>query len=583
MSVNYFKSSLLLALSTVTLGLFSDDYFKFNTLLLCVFATLCLLSEQVYAFEEDNPKLNLKQLLLMPGDLTQGHAKIESKCQKCHLHFDKENQSPLCLDCHEDIDNDLKEKRGFHSNIAKDEIKQCNKCHTDHKGREFDITSLDKAHFDHDQTEFRLEDSHLSLTCIDCHDPKDKNFRLTLEANQCLSCHEDPHQGKLKDDCSQCHEATTWQETTFDHSTTDFLLEAKHQDLACQSCHVNDVAQEIGTECVTCHLSKDKHLNTFGDKCQSCHSEKGWDETQYDHFKETKFRLLGKHQSLSCESCHAITDLPNEKNTNRYNITQDEGKEKRDTSCNSCHLKDDVHLGNNGSDCQQCHNNEDWNEARFDHDKETNFVLKGAHKNLVCAACHLPQSFKAEKSETTDITKNKQKLESRTCNDCHKITDVHEGNLGTDCQSCHQQEQWHEDVSFNHDFTLFPLTGAHQMQVCQTCHFSNDFSVEQFACIDCHEEDDVHQNVFGNKCQQCHNSASWSAWRFDHQTQTDYSLDGTHENLSCSLCHNSDHQEPLNPQSQCIACHQSDDIHLGAFGSNCQQCHNTESFNDFKH
>ena len=71
----------------------------------------------------------------MPGKLTRPHAKIENKCQKCHLHFDKSNQSPLCLDCHEDIDDDLKQKHRFHSKIAKDDIKQCNGCHTDHKGR----------------------------------------------------------------------------------------------------------------------------------------------------------------------------------------------------------------------------------------------------------------------------------------------------------------------------------------------------------------------------------------------------------------------------------------------------------------
>ena len=526
----------------------------------------------VYAQSDNDSGLSIKQLLLMPGDLTKPHAKIESKCQQCHLHFDKENQSPLCLDCHEEVDDDLKQKRGFHSKITKSKINQCNDCHTDHKGRDFNITSLDKAHFDHDKTEFPLKQSHQSLACKDCHKPTEKNFRLALKIDTCKSCHEDPHKAKLKGKCTQCHDEKSWQKTKFDHQKTNFPLKDKHKDIACRSCHVNDVAVELGSQCVTCHLSKDKHLNTFGPKCQSCHSEKGWDETQYDHFKETKFKLLGKHESLSCETCH----LPSSITLNK----QDKDHSKLDKTCNGCHQKDDVHLGNNGDDCQQCHNNSDWEETQFNHNDDTSFNLQGAHEHLVCSACHLPETLTKNKTKKDD---SKESKPDRTCNDCHQLSDAHNGELGENCQQCHQQEKWHEQVTFNHDFTLFPLTGAHQLQVCQACHFSNDFTVKLFSCVDCHQEDDPHQDSLGSKCQQCHNSASWSAWQFNHQQQTDYSLEGAHHNLPCDSCHRLEDEEPLSPPLQCVGCHQYDDIHQGAFGKNCQQCHNMDSFNDFKH
>jgi hypothetical protein len=560
------------------LNYFRNDYFKFNNVIVFIMIVLCLFTiNNAYAFEENNTELSLKQLLLMPGDLTKPHAKIENKCQQCHLHFDKENQSPLCLDCHEDIDNDLKQKRGFHSQIAKDDIKQCNSCHTDHKGRDVDITSLDKTRFDHSETEFPLKNSHLPLACSDCHKSTDKNFRLPLKKDTCTSCHDDPHQGKLKETCTSCHNEKNWQETKFDHKNTDFLLKGKHDELSCQSCHVNDVAVEIGSQCVTCHLSKDTHLNTFGNKCGSCHLEQGWDKTEYDHFKETKFRLVGKHENISCESCH----LPSSRTIN----TLDKKTNALKKTCNGCHKKDDVHLGNNGTDCQQCHDNNDWGKVRFDHDEETSFSLQGAHEKLVCQACHLPSLL--EKNITNkSITKqgdDKQLKPARTCHDCHQITDAHNGELGKDCQQCHQQKKWHEQVTFNHDFTLFPLTGAHQLQVCQACHFSSDFTVKVFSCVDCHQEDDPHKKSLGSKCQQCHNSASWSAWQFNHQDQTDYSLEGAHNNLSCYSCHKADDEKPLSPPSQCVACHQNDDVHQGAFGENCQQCHNMDSFNDFKH
>lgn len=548
-------------------------YFKLSHIILFMFAVFFVcFNHAAYAFEDSNSELSLKQLLLMPGKLTRPHAKIENKCQKCHLHFDKSNQSPLCLDCHEDIDDDLKQKHRFHSKIAKDDIKQCNGCHTDHKGRSFNITSLNRTLFDHSKTEFPLNNSHLGLACSNCHKPEDKNFRLSLNNDTCTSCHDDPHQAKLKGKCTQCHNDKSWKKTKFEHKNTNFLLEDKHKDIACQSCHVNDVAVEVGSQCINCHLSKDKHLNSFGHKCQSCHSAKGWDKTQYNHFKETKFRLLGKHKSLSCEACHLPSNLSYDERA-RDSI-------ELEKTCNGCHKKDDIHLGNNGSDCQQCHDNNDWGKIQFNHNDDTSFSLQGAHKNLVCEACHLPEVLK---NTTSKKNGSKQLEPERTCHDCHQINDVHNGKLGQSCQQCHQQEKWHEQVIFNHDFTLFPLTGSHQLQVCQACHFSNDFTVKQFSCADCHQEDDSHQASLGSQCQQCHNSASWGAWQFNHQQQTDYSLEGAHHNLSCDSCHRPEDEDPLSPPSQCVACHQYDDVHQGAFGNNCQQCHNMDSFNDFKH
>ena len=49
--------------------------------------------------------------LVMPGDVVQGHARFETKCDKCHEAFDKSKQSKLCRDCHEQIDIDIKKKK----------------------------------------------------------------------------------------------------------------------------------------------------------------------------------------------------------------------------------------------------------------------------------------------------------------------------------------------------------------------------------------------------------------------------------------------------------------------------------------
>ncbi|WP_455221142.1 cytochrome c3 family protein, partial [Kaarinaea lacus] len=81
--------------------------------------------------------------LVMPGDLVQGHARFETKCDKCHESFDKTKQSKLCRDCHEQFDLDIKKKKGFHGNIHNIAKRECHSCHTDHKGRDMDIIELD--------------------------------------------------------------------------------------------------------------------------------------------------------------------------------------------------------------------------------------------------------------------------------------------------------------------------------------------------------------------------------------------------------------------------------------------------------
>ena len=510
-------------------------------------------------------ELSLKQLLLMPGKLTSAHAKIENKCNKCHASFDKSNQSPLCLQCHTKINKDIINETGFHSRLSKKEKGQCQLCHSDHKGRDFNITSLDVDHFDHSKTEFELEGIHKRLSCDDCHKKsvkKEQPFRLKLKEGKCLSCHEDQHKNKLDNKCSKCHNQANWHVNKFDHNKTNFALKGKHQQVACKLCHINDVSVEIGTQCTNCHLSKDKHLGVFGQKCTSCHSEKTWKNEHYDHFKETKYRLVGKHQKLTCASCHKVP------------IAKNKAKHKAVRACNGCHKSDDVHSGNNGAKCQSCHNNSSWKKTTFDHNKDTKFKLQGIHKKLHCDACHLPNTLKPT------IHKSSSK-EIRNCYNCHQLNDPHKGKLGKACQNCHKQQAWQNQITFNHDFSRFPLTGSHQLLVCQSCHDSADFEIKNIECSSCHSNDDFHESTLGKKCEQCHNTASWSTWVFDHQRQTNFPLEGAHQNLTCNLCHTTELTKPLLPPKSCVDCHQQDDVHQGSFGQDCQRCHNRESFNDF--
>jgi hypothetical protein len=119
-----------------------------------VFVSLALLPGQVRAatFEK----------LIMPGPVSQAHAKIEENCSGCHDRANRERQTSLCLDCHKDIAEDVRSKTRYHGRMPASGTGECQGCHSEHHGRDADITRLSQAGFTHDLANFALLDSHVS-------------------------------------------------------------------------------------------------------------------------------------------------------------------------------------------------------------------------------------------------------------------------------------------------------------------------------------------------------------------------------------------------------------------------------------
>ena len=155
---------------------------------------------------------------LMPGEVIQGHAKLEENCRECHVRFNKAAQSGLCADCHKDVKADIQKHEGFHGRTAD---KECRECHTEHKGRNAKIVVLDTNHFDHSKTDFPLLGAHLKkkTKCSDCHLAKKKYRDAPAECN---ACHrkDDKHKGRLGADCKSCHNERSWKDTRFDQNVT---------------------------------------------------------------------------------------------------------------------------------------------------------------------------------------------------------------------------------------------------------------------------------------------------------------------------------------------------------------------------
>jgi len=421
---------------------------------------------------------NVIERLVNPGPLVAAHEKLEATCTSCHTPFSRETQNGLCLDCHKPVAADIAAKTGFHGRSREVANSQCRRCHTDHIGRDADITFLDPTLFDHAITEFALTGGHVGLACASCHTAKAK-FREAPTA--CDACHgkDDPHKGELGADCAKCHNTGNWQKTTaFDHATTKFALLGAHAKAECRSCHAGGQYVGLPLACVGCHKADDVHKGKFGTKCQDCHAAQAWAKAKFDHDR-SRFPLHGAHKALACSDCHS--DEPE--------------KDRLPLTCIGCHQKDDVHKGGFGPDCGKCHNEANWKEVtNFDHDK-TRFPLIGRHKAVTCTDCHKSSDFKKAPMQ---------------CQSCHE-DNFHKRRLGPDCAACHTPKGWLQ-WRFDHNTqTRFPLTGVHVRVECHTCHDKpvTGKPVLDTVCGSCHAKDDVHRGSFGQNCGQCHTTSTF--------------------------------------------------------------------------
>jgi hypothetical protein len=486
--------------------------------------------------------------MVMPGPLIEGHEKLEKDCGSCHLAFEDDAQRGLCLTCHKLVADDLAGQTGFHGRNPLALNGQCRSCHPDHKGRRADISGLSEATFDHSQTDYPLRGRHETVNCGQCHLPE--VARRDAPAD-CVTCHraEDLHGDSMSDDCSQCHEETSWRTTRFDHVTTQYPLTGAHKVASCAGCHVAARYKGTAKDCSSCHGIDDSHAGRFGSACADCHNTESWRRENFDHAAKSKFSLRGAHAQTSCVTCHR----------------KPPGERKLPETCSGCHASEDVHAGRFGEACSTCHSSSTWQKTFFDHTAKTKFELRGAHSRTTCNACH------------TQRMDAKVKLE-RECYACHQSDDVHRGELGKDCADCHNEDSFPGRVLFDHELTRFPLLGLHAISSCESCHPDHTFKLDDSSCQSCHAAEDVHKKTLGTDCAQCHNPNGWKVWRFNHDKQTAFALHGEHKGLECSACHRAPMTMRVRPSGNCNDCHASQDVHRGGFGRRCGACHDAKAW-----
>ena len=380
--------------------------------------------------------------------------------------------------------------------------------------------------------------SHAQIKeCATCHAPVWGAFSMT---ERCAVCHpgiavqlsdvKTLHGAIAEQDprpaCHDCHpehrgpsaRLTELGSHSIPHDVVGFSLKAhrltvKQAPFTCADCHQDDITTFASNTCADCHGQIDAdfsvaHSKSYGTACLDCHDGLDHFSRPFDH-ASLDFKLEGGHENVACEKCHA-------------GVHTLAGFAATSLECYACHAAGDVHQGAFGEKCDTCHTPSDWKDATYDHDL-TGFKLEGKHTSVKCEACH---THPVSMGTPTD------------CFSCHQQADQHNGKFGTDCSACHIPTGW-KDVTFDHNLSKFPLTGAHATTECGNCHKDNTFKGLSPACVACHKDPSYHSGMFGTNCVTCHNTGNWYAkFTGPHPSIADEGGSGVnHGGASCRTCH----------------------------------------------
>jgi len=245
-----------------------------------------------------------------------------------------------------------------------------------------------------------------------------------------------------------------------------------------------------------------------------------------------------------------------------------------------------------GKDCFQCHSDHHglkfeivrFKTDTFNHEL-TGYNLEGAHAKNQCTDCHKKAFISDPELAKKSFTYLGLQTECLACHD-----DYHQQTLTGNCTNCHSQNAFKPATKFNHQNTSFQLLGKHNQVACQKCHkitteqgkkFQQFKGVKAGNCTDCHS--DVHNNKLGQNCTDCHSYDSFKSTRiqnnFNHD-QTNFKLEGKHQNVSCKQCHKQKFTQSF-AHNQCVDCHS--DYHNKQFVKNntvpdCITCHSVQGF-----
>ncbi len=200
-------------------------------------------------------------LMVGPGRLIPGHAKLEADCFACHAPFGG-STAAKCMVCHKPQDIGKLTTAGlsvtrpltkapFHQQLLQDD---CTACHSDHAGVK---RYRSQGRFDH-----ALLRPAARTACHTCHKAPGDTLHRQITGN-----------------CSHCHTQQRWLPATFDHDKY-FVFDRDHK-----------------AKCATCHERNDYSRYT----CYGCH-EHTPEKVRRKHIEE------GIRDYQNCVECHRSAD-----------------------------------------------------------------------------------------------------------------------------------------------------------------------------------------------------------------------------------------------------------------------------------
>ncbi len=229
----------------------------------------------------------------------------------------------------------------------------CETCHTTNPGWQ-------PAQFPQHSQYFELTGQHAAITdCNACH-----NGNYNLTSSDCLQCHQNDYNNAANPNhtaagipvtCEDCHTSSGWTPSTFNHTTTGFVLDGAHTSLQCSTCHQGTITG-LNPDCVSCHqadynsAANPNHAAAgLPVTCQDCHTTTAFIPSTFDH-ATTGFQLLGVHAQIQCSDCHqgTVTGLsPNclPCHQSEYNSAPNHVAQGYPTNCDLCHIFERMDTG----------------------------------------------------------------------------------------------------------------------------------------------------------------------------------------------------------------------------------------------
>jgi cytochrome c7-like protein len=565
--------------------------------------------------------------------LLGAHAAVQ--CDDCHKSAavgQFQGLSTACVSCHlKDYQQTQTMGGNVPNHVAAQFPQTCETCHT------FDSWLGASVNHAAPPINFPLTNGHANVPCASCH--VGGNYNLQIAATDCgnSQCHLTTWQQTTNPQhsaaatvfpiagCSNCHNTVSWQNATFDHSTTGFPLSNSHQlapagkVTACSDCHINNnynlTIQPTDCGNSQCHLNTNYGGGWQGTtnpvhsaagtpfaaaNCSNCHNTVSFLTATFDH-ASTGWPLLGSHQLAPAGKVSACTDCHV---NNNYTFTS------ANTDCFGCHqaawnstpsfggnVPNHITAGFPTSLCSQCHDTIAWTDSTFNH-ASTGFPLTNSHqiapagKVTGCDQCHLG-NYSSLAIQPTDCGNSQCHLNTNYGGGWQGTTNPVHSSAGApfaaaNCANCHNTVSF-LTATFDHATTGWPLTGSHQLApagkvvACTDCHIGNNYNLTaaNTDCYGCHQTAWQSTTTMGGSvpnhitagfstsmCSTCHDTVLWSDGKFDHAT-TGFPLQGPH-----MLPPRTTVTGAIGPMvNACTDCHIGGNYTTGYPTTDCYGCH----------